>query len=647
MISPPGLLFLILDALLLGAVVLKPFHRTYDDSDKGDGPLVVLPPPYKPSYKRCGLFIGVSFAVSFFLVGAANPSAEQVYQGLVSQLLSSVVRNPTMLEKFAHLLPPVFPISILAFGVAFAIAFRAPLGRRLMILLNSLLFLLVSAVVEAFFGLFMMTTRFPLGPTPIVTLLIQYLLAGVVMSRLALTSFQLPKKTPFPLLRRGDLRYDIILIICILASLTICSGIAIWLMQLVGNDMLMATLVAFTIPSYFFLFITLFLGIIRLFGPRHPNPTDERPPLEVIIPAFNEEICIGPLLDSLDAAAAVYGGSVRVILCDDGSTDRTREIATETIMRFRSAVGEIINGAHTGKSGALNQALAACRADIVYRIDADCLVHPECFKYSVPHFLADPKVGLVTAFTLPKEPFTTWYDRQRYFEMIVGFGFVRPSDDLVDGIACVPGTFTAFRREPAMSIGGFVEGMYGEDLDFTLAMTRLGYRVAADTRVRSYEDVPNTQRQLRIQRTRWNRGATMAFARYAPYVTGFAGPRFWFFANRAAFKRFMVPVHLTTLAYVITAAIMMPSIHINLARLGILLLMKMGPAPIQLILACIYYRRPGRLAWLPLRYPFGMLKHYYVLESMLGFNARPVVAPRLIEALRAGQPPTALNPVDA
>ena len=78
--------------------------------------------------------------------------------------------------------------------------------------------------------------------------------------------------------------------------------------------------------------------------------------------------------------------------------------------------------------------MAHCRADFVYRVDADCLVHPECFLYSVPHFLADPNVGMVGAFTLPKEPYTTGIDRMRMFEMITGFGMVRPATDVVDGV---------------------------------------------------------------------------------------------------------------------------------------------------------------------------------------------------------------------
>ena len=203
--------------------------------------------------------------------------------------------------------------------------------------------------------------------------------------------------------------------------------------------------------------------------------------------------------------------------------------------RLPYATGEVIKGNHNGKSGALNLALARCNADIVYRVDADCLVHEDCFLYSVPHFLADPKVGILGAFTLPIEPYTTWIDRMRMFEMIVGFGMVRPASDVVDGIVCIPGTFTAFRRDAALAIGGFVEGMYGEDLDFTLAIARIGYHAAIDTRVRSYEDVPNTQRQLRIQRTRWNRGEQWRLPAI-PRPTGLAGCRFWFFMTRSSFS---------------------------------------------------------------------------------------------------------------
>jgi cellulose synthase/poly-beta-1,6-N-acetylglucosamine synthase-like glycosyltransferase len=457
------------------------------------------------------------------------------------------------------------------------------------------------------------------------------------VSRVAFTSFQLPRKTQLPIGRYKptDLIDDVVVIICVIAAVAVVMAAAIYLESKYGRSSpLVTAAIAFACPPYIFMLITVFLGLVRLVHHRKVNPTSQRPPVEVIIPAFNEELNIAHLLRTIDAAAARYQGPVRVIMCDDGSTDSTYRLSSDAMGAFQYATGEVITGNHNGKSGALNQALSRCRADFVYRVDADCLVQPDCFVYSVPHFLADPKVGMLGAFTLPIEPYTTWIDRMRMFEMIVGFGMVRPACDVVDGIVCIPGTFTAFRRDAAMAVGGFVEGMYGEDLDFTLAIARIGYRVVIDTRARSYEDVPNTQRQLRIQRTRWNRGASMAFARYTPAATGFAGVRFWFFMTRSSFKRFLVPLHMTALVYVTTLAVLDPTSHLNLARVLFLLLFRQIPALLQLIGCTVYYGKAGRLGWLPLRYAFIMLKHYYGLEAFLGFNARPVVTERVREAIR-------------
>ena len=644
--SSHGFALLLLDAAILAVVILKPFTRSYDDdSDRGSGNLVVMKPPLKPSYRRCGLFIVTSLVVSVVIVGLKTPNLADAYHNLVTELLLSVIPDPTTVDGYANSLLPVFQVSVLSFGVAFAVAFRASLGRRLMILLNVAFFLLVSAVVDAFFGIFVIKTGFPLGPTPVVNLLVQYTIAGVVVCRVAFTSFRLPKKTKLPIGRYKptDLIDDAIVIICVLAAVAVVMAGAIYLESKFGQSPLVAAAIAFACPPYIFIFITVFLGLVRLVHRRKINPTQERPPIEVIIPAFNEELNIAELLGTIDAAAERYEGAVRVLMCDDGSTDSTFQLASDAMAAFHHATGEVIKGNHTGKSGALNLALSKCRADFVYRVDADCLVHPDCFLYSVPHFLADPKVGMVGAFTLPKEPYTTWIDRMRMFEMIVGFGMGRPASDVVDGVACVPGTFTAFRRDAAMAVGGFVEGMYGEDLDFTCAIARSGYRVEIDTRVRSYEDVPNTQRQLRIQRTRWNRGGSMAFSRYIPAATGFAGPRFWFFMTRSSFKRFLVPLHITTLVYVITLALLNPTSHLNLARVLFVLLFKAVPALVQVIGCTVYYGKARRLGWLPLRYGFVLLKHYYGLEAFLSFNARPVVTERVREALRPAPRPPAVR----
>ena len=49
-----------------------------------------------------------------------------------------------------------------------------------------------------------------------------------------------------------------------------------------------------------------------------------RPEMSVIVPARNEEACLGACLESL---AGQQGVSFEIIVVDDGSTDRTSEIA--------------------------------------------------------------------------------------------------------------------------------------------------------------------------------------------------------------------------------------------------------------------------------------------------------------------------------
>jgi cellulose synthase/poly-beta-1,6-N-acetylglucosamine synthase-like glycosyltransferase len=624
-----GLILLFLDGMILTLIVLHGLSRNYDDSDRGSGNVVDLPPPLRPSYKRCGTFIGVSFLASVALVGLRSPNVAATYRSLVATLMGTVIHDPAAVQAYAKALPPVFQLNFVVFGIAFAVAFRASLARRLVTLANVALGMAVSAVADALFGVFAMESHIPLGPRPILNLLLQYSVAGAMALRLSFISFQLPRKTPFPLRRGFDWRGDIVLVTTLLFATGVTITLGVYLTRLFGNSPLVTTLVVVASPVYVFIITDTCLLILMALTRRRPNPGPVTPPIEVIIPAFNEEVVISRLLESLDVSAGRYGGPVRVILCDDGSTDDTIKIAQEVMGAYRYATGEIIAGRHGGKSAALNQALGHCEADVVFRFDADTEAHPDTFRYAVPHFLADPTVGLVGGLTVPKEPYTTWIDRMRLFEVVVTFGFARLSSQMVDGNACIPGFFTGFRREAALELGG-----YGEDIEFTFDVTRIGYRAVIDTRVITYEDVPNTHRQLRIQRTRWNRGGTMAFARNAPIATGLAGPRVWFFGTRSGMGRALNPMNLSLITYLVAQSIFAPTARVNLLHTLAVVILRWLPAIPMIVAYTVWRGKAKELVWLPVMWVFAMLRRWYALEAYLSFNPRPVVTPSLAEALR-------------
>ncbi|MFZ2199023.1 MAG: glycosyltransferase, partial [Thermodesulfovibrionales bacterium] len=54
----------------------------------------------------------------------------------------------------------------------------------------------------------------------------------------------------------------------------------------------------------------------------------------VVLPAYNEALCIGDLLNSFCEAIADKGKAWRLIVVDDGSTDGTRDVVSSFANRI-------------------------------------------------------------------------------------------------------------------------------------------------------------------------------------------------------------------------------------------------------------------------------------------------------------------------
>jgi cellulose synthase/poly-beta-1,6-N-acetylglucosamine synthase-like glycosyltransferase len=358
--------------------------------------------------------------------------------------------------------------------------------------------------------------------------------------------------------------------------------------------------------------LCVFGAIVERFS-RKPAP-GSWPSVAFIVPARDEEAMIGDAIDAIAIAAAAYRGGVQVIVIENGSSDDT-VIEVEAAFECHPDVDSLLlECPPLGKSRALNVGLSRAEAEIIVRIDADTLVAPDLLNKAIPHFW-DPEVGGVGSLPLPSED-RGWIAHMRAIETYYGAAFKRVAQNYADCVTVLPGATVAYRRSLLLELGGFAEGVNGEDADITVRVGRRGYKVVADRHVLTYTDVPHNLSQLREQRMRWSRGLYHMIGRNRSAISMRQGVRGLWMLPWASFMMFrklmLVPFAVAAAAMIIARPSTMP-LH-EIAAAGAIVI---GVQLFQMIAVVLFYRRPGLVMVLPSYLVFRLIVTYYALETLL------------------------------
>ena len=343
------------------------------------------------------------------------------------------------------------------------------------------------------------------------------------------------------------------------------------------------------------------------------------PSVSIIVPAYNEEEWIAEALHAADVAAAKYPGTVEVIVGNDGSTDRTLELARAAVAKMTAARGLVVDLPHGGKSNGLNGALALARGEIVIRCDGDTFISEETgFSALIPHF-ADPTVGGVQGAIHPRQR-NRWTRKLRALEIAWNHYLLRPGMMGTRTAEVIDGLFSAFRRSDLVKLGGYVP-WNGEDTEIAIRIQRLGYKLRIEPKAVALEDVPENYDSLRRQRVRWARGILMANGQHYPALLGdtpeFGGLAvlFWFLMYIRSGVRSLVYLFLVLLIVILGV----PALIFTAALFAIAILLR--AVPLGYFLTRMH--RADVLPWIPF-FPFAnAIKQTFRFEAygLLGKNA--------------------------
>jgi glycosyltransferase involved in cell wall biosynthesis len=191
--------------------------------------------------------------------------------------------------------------------------------------------------------------------------------------------------------------------------------------------------------------------------------------LSFVVPAYNEEAYLPACLESIMAQTGELGDAVEIIMVNNASTDRTREVA----MGFKGV--RVVDEPRKGLTFARQAGFAASTGELIANVDSDSRLTEGWVATVLKEFAAEPKLVALSG------PFI-YYDMSpsqrvsvRVFYAIAYLVYAVNRWVLRAGSMVQGGNFV-LRRTALEKIGGFNTAIafYGEDTDIARRMNQVG-----------------------------------------------------------------------------------------------------------------------------------------------------------------------------
>jgi glucosyl-dolichyl phosphate glucuronosyltransferase len=241
-----------------------------------------------------------------------------------------------------------------------------------------------------------------------------------------------------------------------------------------------------------------------------PNDDEYKMTITVVLCTYNRDQSLRIALNSLAASVLPESLEWEVLVVDNNSNDRTREIVEEFCNRHPNRFRYLFE-AQQGKSYALNSGIREARGNVLVFTDDDVTVHPNWLKNLAAALQNDEWAGaggrVIPAWNCSPPRWLSTESRHA-FGPLVGFD---PSPKACQLNEAPIGANMAYRREMFEKYGGFrtdlgpLAGKYGtnEDSEFGDRLLSKGERLRYEPSALVYHPVPSNRMEKQYFLSWW------------------------------------------------------------------------------------------------------------------------------------------------
>lgn len=191
--------------------------------------------------------------------------------------------------------------------------------------------------------------------------------------------------------------------------------------------------------------------------------------LSFVIPAYNEELYLGKCLDSITRELEGGNYDAEIIVVDNASADRTKEVAA----KYPGV--KVVSEPRKGLVWTRRAGFLAATGDLIANVDADTMLTSGWIQKVLREFSQNPKLvalsGPFIYYDLPQK--VTFFVKFFYYAAFVTYLLNRFIFNLS---SMLQGGNIIVRRSALISIGGYNTDInfYGEDTDLARRLHKVG-----------------------------------------------------------------------------------------------------------------------------------------------------------------------------